>query len=78
MKCNSINVIFEFCFNCNKVTPFTSPLQCFYCGSHSPFGDFHDESISDSELEEYTVSQRVNIGLISEADINTLDILNNL
>ena len=78
MKCESINVIFEFCFNCNKVTPFTDPLQCLYCGSHSPFGDYHDNSILDCEIDEYVATQTVKVGLISDADIFTLDILNNL
>lgn len=44
-----------------------------YCDSDSPFGDFHDNTIDDNELQVYTNENTVEIGLISE--IKSLDVL---
>ena len=45
--------IYEFCIECNKEMFFISGCECCYCGSFSPFGDYYDENIPQSEWDEY-------------------------
>ena len=53
LKCIEIKVNFEFCIECNKDTPFAFGFKCMYCGCDSPFGEFYDLSVSDSQIETY-------------------------
>lgn len=43
----------EYCQECDKIRPFASGHLCLYCGSFGPFGDFHDEEITEEEWDEY-------------------------
>lgn len=76
MSCKAIYVVFDYCMECQKITPFFDGY-CFYCNSASPLGDPCDDEIPSSEWDDY-IKSYVKVGLIREMDDNTLHFLNNL
>lgn len=49
----SLDAIFEFCNECEEVTPFVGTFKCLFCGCDSPFGNFYDDEITQNELDDY-------------------------
>ena len=54
----------EWCLGCNSFQFFSSGSigLCNLCDSHPPQGDFHDEEVTDEELNNY---QTVKLGIIN-------------
>lgn len=62
MKCKTEDVVFEYCTECDKVTPFVKTLLCLYCGCDSPFGCFYDDDITDKQMSLYLKEHTISIG----------------
>ena len=53
MDCIGLAIAYEFCVLCDCDRSYIHGFYCLYCGSNNPFGDYHDDSISDDEINEY-------------------------
>ena len=51
INCIPLKENFEFCINCDMITPFDSNAHCYICGCDHPLGDFNDYSIPIEEWD---------------------------
>jgi RNA polymerase subunit RPABC4/transcription elongation factor Spt4 len=76
IKCLPIRVIFDYCMECHKITPYDQGY-CFYCHSAAPLGDPCDTDISSEEWDNEFMKHSILVVNVSDLDKNTLSFLSN-